>query len=152
MKSNLFLFVLVLTMFVSCKPQEKVIKNISCAGTVTIQYDKVKISDRGKPIANKNLSSFTVYFLSTYKDTIQGEVNGKIMFEKYLSHDEDLHNLNDYFVYSYLNDTEIPILKITSKTDGSCFDIPIDKEYKLIYVFYTNKKWIVRFSNIYYVN
>lgn len=138
--------------FVGCKTQEKTAKKISCSGEVTIQYDKIKRSDKLKPIAKKDLKSFTVYFLSSYHDTIQGYVNGKKKFEKFVNLDANSDSMKENFIYDYSQDKETPKLKIMSKTTNKCFDILIDKNYKLIYVFKNNDKWIVRFSNIYYIN
>lgn len=150
MKSKLYL--LVILIIYGCSSQEKVIKNITCLGEVTLQYDKIKRSDKGKPIAKKDLQAFMVYFLYDFNDTIQGYVNNELKYEKFLKLDgsSDIHN--DYFGYNYSKDQKTPILKIISKNKKTCFDIKIDKKYKLIYVFIDEKgKWAVRFSNIYYI-
>ncbi|WP_289034636.1 hypothetical protein [uncultured Flavobacterium sp.] len=146
-----FLMALMTSLFLSCKPSEKVISNISCSGTVTLQYDKIKRADRDKPLAEKNLDAFTVYFLNEYKDSIQAYVNNKLYYEKNL--DGNFENLNENFGYNYSKDVNIPVLKIVSKTKNTCFDIGIDKNYKIIYVFLSDDgKWTVRFSNIFYLH
>jgi hypothetical protein len=61
-----YLVIAITILLFSCKPSEKVIKNISCSGNVTLQYDKIKEGDKGKPIAKKDLKAFTVYFLGTF--------------------------------------------------------------------------------------
>ncbi|BFM45279.1 hypothetical protein CFS9_39200 [Flavobacterium sp. CFS9] len=149
---NKFFGIIIIIIFVACKPQERTAKSRSCSGEVTIQYDKVQQSDKSKLIANKSLNSFTVYFLSNYRDTIQGYVNDKKKFEKFVDLDDNSDSMKEKFIYDYSQDKEIPALKIISKTTKNCFDILIDKKYKIIYVFKNNDKWIVRFSNIYYVN
>ena len=150
MKSKLYL--LVILIIYGCSSQEKVIKNITCLGEVTLQYDKVKQSDKGKPIAKKDLNAFTVYFINEFNDSIQGYVNDKLYYDKYLTIDSNSDNLKDSFGYNYSKDQKTPILKIISKNKKTCFDIEIDKKYKLIYVFIDDKgKWTTRFSNIYYI-
>jgi len=145
------LYFLAILIIYSCSSQEKVVKNISCPGEVTLQYDKVKKSDRGKPIAKKDLKNFMVYFLYDFNDTIQGYVNNKLKYEKFLKLDGSSDKHNDYFGYNYSKDQKTPVLKIISKNKKTCFDIEIDKKYKLIYVFIDDKsKWTARFSNIYY--
>jgi hypothetical protein len=150
MKSKLYL--LVILIIYGCSSQEKVIKNITCLGEVTLQYDKVKKSDKGKPIAKKDLNAFTVYFINEFNDSIQGYVNDKLYYDKYLTIDSNSDNLKDSFGYNYSKDQKTPILKIISKNKKTCFDIEINKKYKLIYVFIDDKgKWIARLSNIYYI-
>jgi hypothetical protein len=152
MKKNKILLLLMIILLAGCKAQEKTIKNISCEGTITVQYDKIKKGDKLKPFAKKELRSFTVYFMNDFKDTILGYVNEKKVFEKLLNRDANLDNLNDYFGYDYSKDKALPVLKIVSKTNNSCFDIQFDKNYKLIYVFRIDGKWVIRYSNIYYIN
>jgi len=150
MKSKLYL--LLILIIYGCSSQEKVINNITCPGQVTLQYDIVKKSDKGKPIAKKGLNAFTVYFINEFNDSIQGYVNDKLYYDKYLKTSSNSDNLNESFGYNYSKDKKAPILKLISKTKKTCFDIEIDKKYKLVYVFITNEgKWTVRFSNIYYM-
>jgi hypothetical protein len=144
----IFLFIVIL----GCASKERTIKNISCLGEVTLQYDKIKNSDKGKPIAKNELKAFTVYFLNEFNDSIKGFVNNKLYFDKFLKITGSNDNLNNYFGYNYSKDINIPNLKIVSKTKNTCFDIEIDKRYKLVYVFLSKEgKWTVRFSNIYYL-
>lgn len=150
-KFCLFVF-FILTILISCQSNRKLIKNTPCNDNIIVQYDKVKKGDEEKPKADKNLKSFSVYFLSSYKDSIQGIVNGKKVFEKYLDIDGNSHNMSNYFYYDYSKDNGNSILKINSVKDKSCFEIEVDKKYKLIYVFKEDTKWMVRFSNIYYIN
>lgn len=111
MKNNFFAIIIVMIFF-GCKAQEKTARSISCSGEVTILYDKIKRSDKSKPIAKKNLKSFTVYFLSSYRDTIQGYVNGNKKFEKFVNLDDNSDSMKENFIYDYSQDKETPILKI----------------------------------------
>jgi hypothetical protein len=152
MKINFYFLGITVLMIVGCASQEKVLKNISCSGEITLQYDKIKRSDKGKPIAKKDLKAFTVYFINEFNDSIQGYVNNSLHYDKYLKLDGNSDNMKNSFGYNYSKDINTPVLKIVSKTRNICFDLEIDKRYKLIYVFFTNDgKWTVRFSNIYYI-
>ncbi|WP_339921158.1 hypothetical protein [uncultured Flavobacterium sp.] len=146
-----FIVVFLLCFFISCKT-EKSISNISCDGKVSVQYDRIKPEDRNKPKANKNINGCTVYFINEYDNQIEAYVDGKLKFEKYLKISDSSDSLENYFAFGYAENTEIPILKIKSKSQNTCFDIQIEKKYKLIYVFLSrNGKWTVRFSNIIYL-
>lgn len=146
-----FIVVFLLCFFISCKT-EKSISNISCDGKVSVQYDRNKPEDRNKPKANKNINGCTVYFINEYDNQIEAYVDGKLKFEKYLKISDSSDSLENYFAFGYAENTEIPILKIKSKSQNTCFDIQIEKKYKLIYVFLSrNGKWTVRFSNIIYL-
>ena len=138
------------SIIVNCSSKSRMINNVSCKGLVNLQYD-INKNGNGYPLANKNSNAFTVYFLNDFKDSIQGFVNNKLYYNKYLKLDGKSDNMKDYFGYNYSKDITTPILKIESKSRNICFDIEIDKKYKLIYVFLSEDgKWTVRFSNLYY--
>ena len=125
---------------------------MSCGGKVSVQYDRIKAEDRNKPKASKNINGCTVYFINEFDDEIEAYVDGKLKFEKYLKISGSSDSLENYFAFGYAENTEMPILKIKSKTQNTCFDIQIEKKYKLIYVFLSRSgKWIVRFSNLIYI-
>lgn len=140
----------ILFILISCSPQQKIIKSISCETNITLQYDK--------PIKSQKISStdlkregFTVVFLHSFNDSIKAFVNNKIYYDKYLKTVNNSDSHNEHFGYSYKKDTIIPILKVESVTKKSCFDLKIEKKYKKIYIFLSDEgKWIVRFSNNYY--
>nr|WP_315163146.1 hypothetical protein [uncultured Flavobacterium sp.] len=145
-----FIIIFIFSFFISCKT-EKSISNISCHGKVSVQYDRIKREDRNKPKANKNINGCTVYFINEYDDQIEAYVGGKLKFEKYLKISDSSDSLENYFAFGYAENTEMPILKIKSKTQNTCFDIQIEKKYKLIYVFLSRSgKWTVRYSNLIY--
>ncbi len=73
-------------------------------------------------------------------------------YEKYLDLNGSSDSMNEYFGYSYSKDTNTPILKVVSKTKNTCFDVAIDRKYKIVYVYLSDDgKWIVLFSNVYYL-
>ncbi len=146
-----FILIFLLFFFISCKT-EKSINNLSCGGKVSVQYDRIKAEDRNKPKADKNVNGCTIYFINEFDDEIEAYVDGKLKFEKYLKISGGSDSLENYFAFGYAENTEMPILKIKSKTQNTCFDIQVEKKYKLIYVFLSRDgKWTVRFSNIIYL-
>lgn len=150
-KPPILLFAL-LTIALGCKSQDKVIDSVSCQRKVKVQYDRIKSSDRDKPKADIGLEAFTVYFLSDFNDSIRAYVNNNLVFDQKVINGADSHSLENYFGYNYSADTSIPILKVESLTRNTCFDIPIDKNYKLAYLFLSGEdEWTIRFSNIYYL-
>jgi len=147
-----FIILLVIFLSISCKT-EKAIKNVCCGGNVAIQYDRIKWEDRNKPKAKKSTEGCIVYFINEYDDQIEAYVNGKLSFDKYIKLDGSSDHLENYFSFGYHNNPIMPILKIKSKTQNTCFDIQIKKKYKLIYVFLSRDgKWTVRFSNVTYMS
>lgn len=151
MKNKIYIFNFTFLILFGCVSQEKLIKNISCEGNIVLQYDKIKRNDLGKPLANKNLNAFNVYFIGDFNDSIQSYVNNKLYFENFLQTNNNSDKITNGFGYNYSKDSKIPVLKIISKSKKTCFDLEVNKKYKLIYVFISNEgKWTVRFSNIYY--
>ena len=151
-KSLIIVIIVILTIAVGCKSLDRLVSNISCSGEITVQYDRIKPSDKDKPKADKDLDAFIVYFLSDFNDSIRAYVNDKIVFDQQVEIGADSHSLENFFGYNYSKDSSVPILKVVSLTREICFDIPIDKDYKLLYVFLNDDgEWTVRFSNIYYV-
>jgi len=142
---------LLLITCLSCKTRQAD-SNISCGGKVTIQYERNNEENKNKPKANKNIQGSIVYFVNEYDDDIEVYVDDKLYFEKHIKIDAGSDSLDEYFGVGYQHTTKLPILKVKSKTQNTCFDIEMNKEYKLIYVFLSRDgKWIVRFSNVYYI-
>lgn len=136
----------------SCSSKEKIVKNISCEGNISVQYDRLKPKNSGI-VSKQNLQAFTVYFLYEFNDVIKGFVNNELKYEKKLNLSGSSDALEEYFGYNYSKDSETPILKVISETKKTCFDIRIDKRYKVIYVYFSKDgKWTIRFSNAYYTS
>ena len=136
----------------SCKVSEKAAKNLSCDGNIEIQYDRKKLFKNDNPKADKKLDAFQVLFLSDFDENIKAYVNDKLVFDEYVKNGTESHNIENTFGYNYESDLKLPILKVESIKKGTCFDIEINKKYKIIYLFIDkNGKWIVRFSNEYYL-
>lgn len=134
---------------ISCAQQKQLVNSFSCQNKITVQYDNSKAKG---VMAKGNKKSVTVFFMNDFNDKIKGYINGKQKFSGEVLTNEISGKSDKNFVYNYSNDTTLPILKI-EKENGSCFDIRIKKQYKLIYIYYdSNQEWIVRFSNKYYVD
>lgn len=133
----------------SCLQQKKMIKSISCENKITLQYDDNKSSEL---MVKNNKKLVTVFFMSDFNDKIEGYINNILKFEGEVVTNGDTGKSDRNFIYDYTSDKEVPILKI-KKENGTCFDIRIKENYKLIYIFYElNEGWIVRFSNKYYTD
>ena len=146
-----FIAIFIFSFFISCKT-EKTISNVSCSGKVLVQFERIKTEDSNKQKADKNINGCTVYFINEYDDQIEAYVNGKLEFEKYVKVNGSSDSLENYFTFGYSVNSEMPILKIQSNTQNTCFDIQIEKKYKVIYIFLSRTgKWTVRFSNIIYM-
>lgn len=134
---------------ISCAQQKQLINSLSCQNKISVQYDN---STAKGVMAKGNKKSVIVFFMNDFDDKIKGYINGSQKFSGEVLTNETSGKSDKNFAYDYSNDKTLPILKI-EKEDGSCFDIKIKKQYKLIYVFYdSNQEWIVRFSNKYYVD
>ena len=127
---------------------------ISCNNDIIIQYEKEnRTAKKEGRIAEKSLEAFSVTFLNIFNDDVEGYINNKLVFKDRVISNEVTGKSSATFGYNYSNDQDIPILKVSISNSDDCFDIPINLEYKLIYVFRTtDHNWIVRYSNIYYLN
>ena len=137
-----------------CGAQETVVNSISCNENITVQYDKVSFRAKQEGLrTDKNKDSFVVHFLNDFDVNVKGYVNDKLLFNERVTTRQSTSESGKYFGYNYSKDSINPILKISLLDKDKCFDIEIDKKYKLIYIFLTkNNKWIVRFSNEYYLH
>lgn len=133
---------------ISCAQQKQSINSLTCQNKITIQYDNSK----AKGVMAKNKESIIVFFMNDFNDKIKGYINGEQKFSGEVVTNEISGKSDKNFAYNYSKDKILPILKI-EKENGSCFDVRIKKQYKLIYVFYdSDQEWIVRFSNKYYID
>ncbi|UGU17927.1 hypothetical protein LS482_08605 [Sinomicrobium kalidii] len=146
-----FLIAVVTVITVSCRSQDGIVKSLSCEGNVDVQYEKADAQARKEGlVADKNLESFIVHFLYDFDGQVKGYVNNKLLFNEYIKTNEATDKTGKYFGYSYAKDQETPILKVVTDK-GNCFDIRINRDYKLVYVYFSEtERWTVRFSNIHY--
>ena len=147
------LYFIILTLIFSCKPKQEIVKNISCNTETIVQFDRQNYNRNTNPKIPKDSKIFTVIFLSEFKDSIQGYVNGKLFYKDFVNQRDSDDSNSHKFGKTYLKTDESPIIKIESLTRNSCFDFKIDKRYSFIYVWvFENGKWQIRYSNSYYIN
>jgi hypothetical protein len=129
-----------------------VVSSLSCDEAITIQHDQVSHEDRRTGIlADQLQNSIVVYFENTFRDSITAYLNGAVIFDAFVDTEESKDGADTLFAFRYSDKNTIDILKIVSKQNG-CIDFKIDRDYKLIYLFFTEeRRWIARFSNIYYL-
>lgn len=129
------------------------VESLSCDEDITIQYDKVSSEDqRNGIVADRFQKSVVVYFENTFYDSIKAYLNGEIIFDAFVKTDKSKASTDTLFGFRYSDKGKTDVLKIVSKKKG-CIDFNINRDYKLIYLFFTEEKgWIVRFSNIYYLH
>jgi len=114
-----------------------------------MQYDKT--TSKGV-MAKRDQKKVTVFFLNYFYDSIKVYINGNIKFKDFVLTDTLSGKSDKSFSYDYSDDGKMPIMKVESQ-NGSCFEIPINKKYKIVYLFFDDsKKWTIRFSNKYYVD
>lgn len=146
-----YLFFLLLTVIISCKPTERFTNNISCGGKLIIQYDGINYKRNTKPTITKDSKIITVIFLSEYKDSIRGYVDNKLTYNEFVDQ-RDYNDSNNYNFSKPYPKNSTPKIKIESTTQKTCFDIEVDKRYSFVYVWLLEKeKWQIRFSNSYYL-
>ncbi|MDR2204858.1 MAG: hypothetical protein LBE36_01685 [Flavobacteriaceae bacterium] len=134
-------------LLISCTSQNKLSNSLSCDTRITVQYDNAK---RKAGMAKTDKKSITVIFVSDFNDHIKSYVNGKEVLNDFVK-TNDTGLSNNFFYYNYSQDENPPIIKI-QKENSDCFDIKINKKYKLVYIFHdSNLGWIVRFTNKYLV-
>lgn len=136
-----------------CSTRQKVVSGLSCEEDVTIQYDTISTEDRQHgTLADPHQNSSVVYFENTFEDSIKVYVNGEIIFDAFVKTDNSKASADTLLGFRYSDKGKTDILKIVSKKMG-CIEFDVNRDYKLIYLFYTEeRKWIVRFSNIYYLH
>jgi hypothetical protein len=149
MKKYILILVVAITT-ISCRSQDGIVKSISCESNVDVQYEKADAQAKKEGlVADKNLEAFTVHFLYNFDGEIKAYVNDKLLFNEYIKTNEVTDKTGKYFGHNYAKDNETPVLKVVM--DETCFDIKIDKDYKLIYVYFSKAEgWTVRVSNIHY--
>lgn len=136
-------------LFISCVHPIKVVKSISCSSNFELQFDKT--TSKGQ-MRKKNQKNITLIFLNYFSDSIKVYFNGKLKFQEFVVTDSISGDSHKRFFYDLRNEKKLPILKVES-SNRNCFDIQLNKKYKLAYLFLDDKKnWTIRFSNKYYVD
>ena len=150
MKKTIYILFLIFLSFYGCKPKEKLTKNISCDGTIKIQYEWLDNDkeDREHVVVGRYIKGgFTVYFASELKDSIKYSIGNTIRNKMFVDRNEN-DEIGNYGLKKKKKGDPIPTLKIESINRKTCFDIKLKRKYPLMYVWLNKKgEWTIRFSN-----
>lgn len=143
------IFIFSTLVFFSCSNIKKVVNGTSCSNKLNIQYDNT--FSRGV-MAKKEKKKITVFFLNYFHDSIKVYFNRDLKFHDFVLTNTTTGKSNKSFSYDYSKVRTVPIMKVESE-NHNCFEVPIKKNYKIVYLFIDDlKKWTIRYSNRYYVN
>lgn len=143
---NFIYYIVVLLLFLGCKSLSKSDLKSECGNTFEVQYIKNGKYTLSKQERDKNY--ITIYFESTFNDKIKIDINQKEIFNKEVVTNENKpDDYSDAFIYKINPEDKTFLLKGFSERNNTCFEIPINPKYRIIYLFYYQGKWVVRFSN-----
>ncbi|WP_295203166.1 hypothetical protein [uncultured Chryseobacterium sp.] len=151
MNKSIF-YIMAFCIMYSCKSFTKSTFQSNCGNNFEVQYiksGKYKISEEERA---KNYLS--IYLLEQFNDQIKISINEKEVFNKNVVTDTTkFDRYSAAFRYNLTSEEKkIYIMKVFSDKNKECLEIPIDTKYRIIYLYYHNKKWIVRFSNELLIN
>lgn len=150
MKNLIFIIAVSIFLFYGCKSKETFIKNVSCSGKVKVEYEWLDWDkeDREHVISNRFTENhFTVYFVSEYKDSLRMYIDNEYRAKSYVEKKENEEDLAYGFSFG-LNKNQIPVLKIESSNQKTCFDVKMETKYPTVYIWLDrNGNWTLRFSN-----
>lgn len=142
---NLICYLIVLMFFTGCKSKSIEIKS-DCGNILEVQYDKNGKHTLSEKEKSKNY--LTIYFLDEFNDRIKININQKEVFNKEIVTDATkFDTYSAVFTYKLSSEQNNYVIKGYSERDKTCFELPINTKYRIVYLYYYNKKWIVRFSN-----
>jgi hypothetical protein len=143
---NFIYCIVPLFLLLGCKSLSKSELKSDCGNTFEVQYDnggKYKLSKKER---DKNY--ITVYFESDFNDRIKIDINHKEVFNKeVITNDRKPDDYSDAFVYKMNSEDKTYLLKGVSERNKTCFEVPINPKYRIIYLFYYQGQWAIRFSN-----
>lgn len=143
---NIIYCIIVLSILFGCKSLSKSELKSDCGNTFEVQYDNGGKYQLPKEERDKNY--FTFYFEDTFNDKIKIEINQKEVFnKKIITNDKKPDDYSDAFVYKMNLKDKTYLLKGISEQNKTCFEIPINTKYRIIYLFYYQGQWVIRFSN-----
>ncbi|WPO81975.1 hypothetical protein SD427_14540 [Chryseobacterium sp. JJR-5R] len=141
---KLYFFILICMVF-SCKNHTNSIKQSSCNDIYEIQYDKSKKYLLSKKEKDKNY--FIIYIENNFNDKLKININKKIIFDKQvITNNQKPDDYSERIIYK-MDGNDKNIMNLQSELNKACIEIPLDKKYRIIYLFYYQNKFIVRFSN-----
>lgn len=143
MKKLTFFFLLCLLW--NCNSSKHISQQSSCGNNFEIQYDK-----SGKyllPTKERDKNYLIFYFESNFNDNIKININNKEIFNKQvITNDKKPDDYSEKVIFKMGNENNYK-MNIQGESSKTCLELPINTEYRMIYLYYHNNRWIVRFSN-----
>ncbi len=150
MKNTIY-YLIILCVLSGCKSFTRTDVQSDCGNTFEVQYIK-----NGKYLVSKKERAknyLNIYFLSNFNDQIKININQKEVFNKEVITDSTkFDTYSAAFSYKFSSPENKYIMKGYSERNKTCFEIPIDTKYRIIYLYYYQNKWIIRFSNEIIIN
>lgn len=139
-------YLLIVCCLWSCKSISKTELKSDCGNTFEIQYAKDGKYLLSQKERDKNYIIF--YFENNFNDKVKISINQKDIYNnQVVTNAEKPDDYADMFIYK-MNPGEMNFfLKGFSETSKTCFEIPLDTKYRIIYLFYYQNHWIIRFTN-----
>lgn len=148
---NFIYYLIILCVLSGCKSFTITDLQSDCGNIFEVQYIKKGKYKLSKQERAKNY--LTVYFLDEFNDQIKININQKDVFNKKVVTDSTkFDTYSAAFTYKLSSSENKYIMKGYSERNKTCFEIPIDTKYRIIYLYYYQNKWIIRFSNEIMIN
>lgn len=148
---NIIYYLIILCVLCGCKSFTRTDLQSDCGNIFEVQYIK-----NGKYLVSKKERAknyLNIYFLSNFNDQIKININQKDVFNKEVVTDSTkFDTYSAAFTYKLSSSENKYIMKGYSERNKTCFEIPIDTKYRIIYFYYYQNKWIIRFSNEILIN
>lgn len=148
---NIIYYLIILCVLCGCKSFTRTDLQSDCGNIFEVQYIK-----NGKYLVSKKERAknyLNIYFLSNFNDQIKININQKDVFNKEVVTDSTkFDNYPAAFTYKLSSSENKYIMKGYSERNKTCFEVPIDTKYRIIYLYYYQNKWIIRFSNEILIN
>lgn len=141
---KVYIFFLICLLF-SCKSHKNSIQKSICSNNYEIQYDKSKKNLLSKKEKDKNY--FLIYFENNFNDKVKLDINKNNIFDRsVITNNSNPDEYTGKLIYK-MDGSDKYIMNIQGENTKTCFEIPLNKSFRIIYLFYYQNKWIIRFSN-----
>ncbi|PWN72243.1 hypothetical protein C1631_006490 [Chryseobacterium phosphatilyticum] len=128
-----------------CKGYKQLTQKSTCGNEFEIQY--IRSGKYLLPQKERDKNYFLIYFESHFNDKIKIKVNQNEIFNKQvITNDKRPDDYSDRIMYKMDGKNEY-IMDIQGIDSNTCLNLTLDKKYRVMYFFYYQNKWIVRFSN-----
>lgn len=143
---NKIICIFILSLFCNCKSYKTFSQTSSCGNSFEIQYDRAQ-DKYILPKEERDENYLKIYFESNFNDRIKISFNQKQVFYKaVVSNEKKPDDYADMFIFKMDEKNEY-IMNIQGEDSKTCLKVPLNKKYRIIYLFYYQNRWIIRFSN-----